>query len=307
MKKYICMLLICSLFVSCFCIGYAGNGEGPVSYDGPSMDYHGPGDGKSIFEMSPEEREAENAPQGPSTRAVSYYNTYALVTASTTQNVYSSASTTSTKAGVVDPRERVYVYYTDPFDTFYYIRFLGPNHDIRYGYVAKNAIYIPRYGYTRPITTGTVTQQYSGNHNGVDIAASSGTNLYAVTSGTAEFKYHLYDFGDGSGLKLVSYGKFVDLKTGTRTFRYGHLSSFAGNVSEVNYPSSGYYNDTVATTVHRNLTSRSAGTKSISTGSIIGKVGNTGCSTGNHLHFEVRNSNVTADPWLYVVFPDIGW
>lgn len=297
--------MFCSLFVSCFCVGYAGNGEGPVPYDGPSMDDHGPGDGKSIFEMSPEEREAENAPQAPSTRAISYYDTYALVTASTTQNVYSSASTNSAKAGVVDPRERVYVYYTDPFDTFYYIRFLGPNHDIRYGYVAKNVIYIPHYGYTRPITTGTVTQKYSGSHNGVDIAASSGTNLYAVTSGTAEFKYHYYLLNGKN--TLVSYGMFVDLKVGSRTFRYAHLSSYAGHATNSTLPSSGFYDGALEREINAGLIPKTVATKNVSAGTVIGKVGTTGRSTGNHLHFEVRNSNVTADPWLYVVFPDIGW
>ncbi len=112
------------------------------------------------------------------------------------------------------------------------------------------------YGYrTHPIS-GVRTF-----HNGIDIAASTGTGVYAYASGTVVAvsqdntlgKYIAVDHGNG----LVT--------------RYLHLSKF--NVSK--------------------------GDK-VSTGDRIGSVGNTGYSTGSHLHFEVLKNGSYQDPWNYI-------
>lgn len=112
------------------------------------------------------------------------------------------------------------------------------------------------YGYrTHPIS-GVRTF-----HNGIDIAASTGTGVYSYASGTVIAvsqdntlgKYIAVDHGNG----LVT--------------RYLHLSKF--NVSK--------------------------GDK-VSTGDRIGSVGNTGYSTGSHLHFEVLKNGSYQDPWNYI-------
>ena len=96
------------------------------------------------------------------------------------------------------------------------------------------------------------------NHKGVDLAAAYGTPVYAVKDGTAQVSGH-----------SPSYGNCVTLthEGGTKT-RYGHMSS-------------------VIVTDGAEVTA----------GEIIGYVGSTGDSTGNHLHFEVINpSGQRIDP-----------
>lgn len=98
-------------------------------------------------------------------------------------------------------------------------------------------------------------------HQGVDLAAPSGTPIYAVTGGTVE---QAGDAGDG-------YGTLVRIKSGNTVTYYGHQSSV--NVA---------VGDTVAA------------------GDQIGSVGSTGNSTGPHLHFEVRNNGSSVEPVAYL-------
>lgn len=98
-------------------------------------------------------------------------------------------------------------------------------------------------------------------HDGVDLAAPTGRSVFAYTSGTVTFA------GRTGALGLAVY---INHGNGIET-RYGHLSKI--NVKQ--------------------------GQK-VSTGAIIGAVGNTGLSTGPHLHFEVRKNGVTQNPWNYI-------
>lgn len=98
-------------------------------------------------------------------------------------------------------------------------------------------------------------------HNGIDIAASTGTAVYAYASGTVI-----------SVSQDNTLGKFIAVDHGNGLVtRYLHLSKF--NVSK---------GDRVAT------------------GDRIGSVGNTGYSTGSHLHFEVLKNGSYQDPWNYI-------
>ncbi|MEX0932340.1 MAG: M23 family metallopeptidase [Parcubacteria group bacterium] len=107
--------------------------------------------------------------------------------------------------------------------------------------------------YIRPITGGKKSQGIHG-YNAVDIAAPVGTTIRASAGGTVMV-------AKGSGYN-GGYGLYVVIKhtNGTQTL-YGHMSRV----------------DVVS------------GQK-VNQGQTIGAVGNTGRSTGPHIHFEVRGS-----------------
>ena len=116
-------------------------------------------------------------------------------------------------------------------------------------------------GYISPLpgkTKSNITTGYGAyrGHSGADFACSGGTPIYAVKSGkvyksTAKMKNGKY----------VSYGEYIiiDHQDGTMTL-YAHMLAGSRAVQEG---------------------------QMVSQGQQIGKVGSTGNSTGNHLHFEV--------------------
>jgi len=94
-------------------------------------------------------------------------------------------------------------------------------------------------------------------HNGVDLAAPEGTEVYAARDGKVT------ELGSdtvfGNYIIVVHDENWVSL--------YGHLSSFS-------------------TKLHSTVTANT----------VIGKVGSTGQSTGPHLHFELRKNGTALDP-----------
>lgn len=99
-------------------------------------------------------------------------------------------------------------------------------------------------------------------HHGVDLAAPTGTPIYATADGTVS-----------RANWFSSYGNFIAIEHGADLqTRYAHLSGFA-----------------VA-----------AGAK-VKKGDLIGYVGSTGRSTGPHLHYEVRVNGVAVDPSPYML------
>lgn len=106
--------------------------------------------------------------------------------------------------------------------------------------------------YIRP-TRGVKSQALHG-HNGVDIANTVGTPIYAAAEGRV-----ILVLGNGWN---GGYGSYIVINhpNGTQTL-YAHLSKT--NVLVGDY---------------------------VSQGQIIAKMGNTGKSTGSHLHFEVRGA-----------------
>lgn len=115
-------------------------------------------------------------------------------------------------------------------------------------------------------TTGTITsrfgQRWGRAHTGVDIGAPKGTPIYAAANGTVTY----------SGNRNDGYGYYIILSNGNGiTTYYAHCSELL--------VSAGQY---------------------VKQGQLIGKVGSTGNSTGNHLHFEIRVNGVAKDPLNYV-------
>ncbi len=108
-----------------------------------------------------------------------------------------------------------------------------------------------------------VTGKY-GNHAGVDISAPGGTKIYAAMSGV------VIHAAKGTGSSW-SYGNYVIVahSNGTNTL-YAHMSRIGCSKGQT-----------------------------VKQGDVIGYVGSTGRSTGNHLHFEVRQGSTRKDPLNY--------
>jgi len=105
-------------------------------------------------------------------------------------------------------------------------------------------------GISVPINHNGISRGYSSYHRGIDYMASIGTPIYAAASGRVTIISSGWSGGYGNQI-VVDHG-------GGRATRYAHLSSF--NVS------SG---------------------QNVDRGQVIGYSGNTGRSTGPHLHFEL--------------------
>ncbi len=108
------------------------------------------------------------------------------------------------------------------------------------------------YGW--PVAGGIITQGIHG-YNGIDIGAPNGTPIYAAAAGTVVVAI-------GNGGYNGGYGNYVVVQhgNGTQTL-YAHMTSVQTSSGAI-----------------------------VGKGAQIGTVGNTGKSTGNHLHFEVRGA-----------------
>ncbi|MBL0769967.1 M23 family metallopeptidase [Sphingopyxis sp. XHP0097] len=98
-------------------------------------------------------------------------------------------------------------------------------------------------------------------HNGIDIPAPHGTPIYATADGIV-----------GRAQRLGGYGNYVEIEHGNAIqTRYGHMSSYIVKSGQ-----------------------------QVKKGEIIGYVGSTGRSTGNHLHYEVRIEGAPVNPMPFV-------
>ena len=105
-----------------------------------------------------------------------------------------------------------------------------------------------------------ITGNYS-LHNGVDLAIGAGTPIYATKSGYVTTATYNYAYG---------YYVTINHMDGFSSL-YGHMTSYT--VSDGQY---------------------------VSRGDVIGYVGTTGWSTGNHLHFTIYYNGSTVNPMNYI-------
>ncbi len=119
----------------------------------------------------------------------------------------------------------------------------------------------------RPIS-GTITSRFGAkssirvsNHTGLDIGAPIGTPVKAAASGIVTFAGFKGSYGY---LLVISHGN------GTETY-YGHCSKLYASVGQ-----------------------------NVSQGEVVAAVGNTGNSTGPHLHLEIRINGVAYNPQNYL-------
>lgn len=104
------------------------------------------------------------------------------------------------------------------------------------------------------------------HHNGVDIAAPKGTEVYAVADGVVDFA----EFQDNWGNKIV-------------LIHEQNFSSIYGQLSEI----------LIKKRMH------------VKSGQLIGRVGDSGLSTAPHLHFELRENNEPLDPEELIDFSEL--
>ena len=124
-----------------------------------------------------------------------------------------------------------------------------------------------RGSYGLPLKSGAITSSYGMRlhpikkrqmfHDGVDVAAPSGTDVYAVAAGQVIY----------AGLK-GNYGKVIVLSHGDNNQSlYAQLSEISVEVGQI-----------------------------VNGNEIIGAVGQSGISTGAHLHFELKINGDKVDP-----------
>ena len=121
----------------------------------------------------------------------------------------------------------------------------------------------PVPGHTR-ISSPFVSREMDGeqeNHSGIDIPAPAGTPIYAAAPGVVSTNAHW------------SYGICVKVSVdGQTTNVYGHMLARAEGITD--------------------------GVQ-VEAGQLIGYVGSTGNSTGNHLHFQVNINGIAVYPMSY--------
>ncbi len=124
-------------------------------------------------------------------------------------------------------------------------------------------IRVPVAKWMWPVKKGRITSRFGARrgkrrkHRGVDIAADTGTKIVAARAGTVIFS------GNRDG-----YGRVIIIE---------HASEF------------------VTVYAHNSKNIAEAGDE-VAKGQLIGEVGNTGRSTGPHLHFEIRHRGNPVDP-----------
>lgn len=133
----------------------------------------------------------------------------------------------------------------------------------------RQAVFMPS---RMPLETATMTSSFGmrthpilggrRKHRGIDLAAPSGTPVYATADGVIAMAE-----------RYSTYGNYIQIEHGGgMETRYAHLSGYNVEPGQV-----------------------------VQKGDLIGFVGTTGRSTGPHLHYEVRVDGEAVDPRPYMI------
>jgi murein DD-endopeptidase MepM/ murein hydrolase activator NlpD len=164
--------------------------------------------------------------------------------------------------------EVLYGLLTTGGETRKFYRYQTPDDNV-VDYYDESGKSVKKFLVRKPVADGTITSGFGGRnhpilgftkmHTGVDWASSSGTAIYAAGNGIIEKAG--YEGG---------YGKYIRIRhaNGWET-AYGHMSAFARGMETG---------------------------KKVRQGQLIGYVGSTGLSTGNHLHYEMIVNGRFVDP-----------
>lgn len=132
------------------------------------------------------------------------------------------------------------------------------------GYTGNGLLAVRPISSSMPVTSGFGYRYIFGKtqfHKGIDFGAPVGTPIYATGNGIVTYS------GMGTG-----YGRYVEISHGNGLVtRYGHLSASYVNVGDT-----------------------------VSANQQIGASGNSGRSTGPHLHYEVRQNGQAVNPQTYL-------
>ncbi len=104
---------------------------------------------------------------------------------------------------------------------------------------------------------GMITQESHPGHVALDFGVPIGTSVHSTMSGKVTY----------AGWNNEGYGNLVIVENGPYKTYYAHLSKIPVSIGQI-----------------------------VKEGSIIGLSGNTGNSTGPHLHYEVRKNGLAVDP-----------
>lgn len=126
------------------------------------------------------------------------------------------------------------------------------------------------------LTQGFTSKYYDQGHQGYDLVglrngSASRIEVISILPGKVIWA------GQRTSGSLATYGNYVEIKQDGKLFRYAHLASVAVSAGDT-----------------------------VQAGQVIGIMGNTGVSTGTHLHFDVHEegANYYLDPEQFTHIPD---
>jgi len=114
----------------------------------------------------------------------------------------------------------------------------------------------------RPVSKGPITQGSHAGHVALDFGVPVGTPVKSTLDGKVTF----------AGWNNQGYGNLIIVENGPYRVFFAHLSDFSVKVGD-----------------------------KIQAGEVLGKSGNTGDSTGPHLHYEVRKNGVALNPTSFTL------